>query len=73
MMKVRLLACILLVLIFTTDEAQQPRTNVDGARLVLESNNLAGASNLKLDGLFFETANGRTGLPAQLTKDARAI
>src|SRR5438270_9992472 len=72
-MKIRFLTCISLVLIFTTGEAQQPRTNVDAAALILSSSKLAAKEPLRLDGLFFETANGRTMLPAQLTEGAKAI
>ncbi|PYS66278.1 MAG: hypothetical protein DMF76_00755 [Acidobacteria bacterium] len=53
-------------------QAQALRSGA-GATLVLESNNLAGTRNLKLDSLFYETADGRTILPAQLTKEAKAI
>lgn len=73
MVKISFLTWISLVLIFTTGEAQQPRSNVDAATLILESSNLAAKERLKLDGLFYEAANGRTMLPAQLTRGAKAI
>ena len=69
--EVYLIALVALLSMLTADQAQ-PR-NGDEATLVLESKSLAGTKNLKLNGLFFETANGRTILPAQLTKDADAI
>src|SRR5260370_1793710 len=53
-------------------EAQALRSG-DRATLVLECNHLAGSKNLRLDGWFYETANGRTMLPAQLTREAKAI
>src|SRR5438105_4700908 len=75
-MKIRieiyLIAFVALLSIFATGQAQK-LTNSGGAVLVLESNQLAGEKNLRLDGLFFETAYGRTMLPAQLTEGAKAI
>src|SRR5207245_207970 len=75
-MKIRieiyLIAFVALLSMFATGQAQK-LTNSGGAMLVLESNQLAGEKKLRLDGLFFETANGRTMLPAELTKGAKAI
>jgi hypothetical protein len=45
----------------------------DGAVLILESPSLTEGRTLRLDGLFYETAGGRTTLPAQLTSGAKAI
>src|SRR6266496_185378 len=67
-----LTAFVALLSIFAAGRAQIMTTG-DGATLVLESNNLAGTSNLKLDGLFYETVSGRTMLRAQLTKGVNAI
>src|SRR2546429_3681611 len=70
--EVYLIALVALLSILKASRAQPPK-NGDEATLVLESDSLAGTSNLKLNGLFYETANGRTMLPAQLTRGARAI
>ena len=70
--EVYLIALVALLSILTANQSQ-PRTNGDEATLVLESNNLAGATNLKLNGFFYETAKGRTILLPQLTKEAKAI
>ena len=70
--EVYLIALVALLSILKAGRAQPPK-NGDEATLVLESDSLAGTSNLKLNGLFYETANGRTVLPAQLTKEASAI
>jgi len=73
-MKIRI-EIYLIAFVALLSPAGQAQALRSGARatLVLESNNLAGTRNLKLDSLFYETADGRTILPAQLTKEAKAI
>jgi len=75
-MKTKLIICILLSIGFSAHvSAQQP----GGAVLTLTSASLkplAGIRSLRLDGLFYETASGRTPLPASLTsalQGARAL
>ena len=75
-MRTKLIICILLSIGFSAHVlAQQP----SGAVLTLSSASLkplAGTRSLRLDGLFYETASGRTPLPVSLTstlQGARAL
>jgi alpha-D-xyloside xylohydrolase len=78
-MKIELRIC-LFVLIGLSGSAQAQTSsepNASGAVVVLQSSSLkptkAGARSLKLDGLFYETANGRTRLPATLSLPKQGI
>lgn len=83
-MRRRFLFPFLLVLGLTAILVSRPTRNAHAARgdgnavVVLHSKNLsdqekgAEAGALRLDGLFFETAQGRTALPAQLTEKMKA-
>lgn len=70
-MKASVFTFILLLGLLVTAHAQQTAP-ADPASLTLASRSLAGNAPLKLDGLFYETAQGRTFLPAQLA-NARPI
>src|SRR4051812_28391549 len=70
-MKLNLFTAILLFCFLVTANAQQ-NAAPNGAVLMLASRNLATQS-LKLDGFFYETAQGRTFLPEQLTRTANRI
>jgi alpha-D-xyloside xylohydrolase len=80
-MKRVLVTCLLVAIVVTTSVRAQPKSpsqNSEGqAAVILHSAFLApngpGADRtLKLDGLFYETAKGRTNLPAELTATARS-
>src|SRR5436305_389610 len=72
-MKTFLLTAVLLVLLLSAVQGQQSASDANEATLILESSNFAGNEPLKISGLFFETAQGRTVLPAQITKDGKRI
>jgi alpha-D-xyloside xylohydrolase len=78
-MKTKLLIClfVLAVLSGSTPGQRLRKQEAGGAVLILKSGSLkpgrAGARSLKLDGLFFETANGRIQLPTSLSSPGPAI
>ena len=72
-MKTFLLTAILLLLLLSAVQGQQSAADANEATLLLESSNFAGNEPLRISGLFFETAQGRTVLPAQITKDGKRI
>src|SRR5262245_65316407 len=67
-----LLLTVSTALISTSMRAQQSGGSADSATIVLTSNNLKRRT-LTLDGLFYETANGRISLPASLTRGVKTI
>jgi len=66
MMKKQFLLCILMFLSVASAQAQ----TANEATLLLPSGNLTPKEPLRLSGLFYETAQGRTVLPAELTRGA---
>ena len=65
-MKKQFLLCILMFLSVASAQAQ----TANEATLLLPSGNLTPKEPLRLSGLFYETAQGRTVLPAELTRGA---
>ncbi len=72
-----LMLCVSVLLVRRSQSKALAQNRESQAVLVLRSNSLAPqgqgpeSRSLKLDGLFFETAQGRTMLPAELTTKAR--
>jgi alpha-D-xyloside xylohydrolase len=64
-----LLTLVLIFISFAIADAQR----ANDAALTLTSKNFGSGAPLTISGLFYETAQGRTFLPAELTKDARPI
>jgi alpha-D-xyloside xylohydrolase len=74
-MKTKILISLCILLGFSAQYYAQS-LNKNGAVLVLRSNGLKptrSGRSLKLDGLFYETANGRIDLPAGLTSPRQGI
>src|ERR1700674_525669 len=71
------LICLAVLLSLLNTSHTQSLGQQSGAVLVLQSNSLkptqTGAHSLRLDGLFYETANGRSLLPATLTSPRQGI
>jgi len=65
---------LLLVLILATSLISTPvQSRQNPAAIILQSGNLKSGRSLTLDGLFYETAAGRTPLPTSLTGGVRTI
>src|SRR6266404_6634073 len=69
----RFLAITIIAAVFsTTPPTQQDRAG-GTATLVFRANSLKPSGELRVDGLFYETASGRVTLPAALTAGVRTI
>ena len=79
MMKTKLVTCLLVLLtLCVVANAQQTTEKDDNAVLILRSTVLSqgrgpGRGSLRIDGLFYETAAGRTVLPEALTGKRQGI
>jgi alpha-D-xyloside xylohydrolase len=69
--RIQLLICT--SLLATLAGCANPKPVSKSAALVLDSENLTAQRALKFDGLFYETAQGRVALPAELTAKAKSI